>query len=362
MAFLEINLSKLVQNYQKISNLVDRSVRICAVVKDNAYGAGIQEVGRTLSNRGIDWLAVNDLNEALILRNNGVLQPILILGYTDPTKDIPEIIRNNFSVTLFDLAWAREAALAAQKMGKKIHCHLKIDTGMQRFGIYPHEIVDFMENIKYLNGIEIEGIYSHLAEAANRLFSEEQQDNFSEALFKLQSAGYPSSIAHLVSTNGIKTLPDAHYDMVRTGMGLLGYSKNIEGLKPIMSMKARIISLKRVPQNVTIGYNCTYKTTRSMIVAVAEVGYVDGIPRNASNKIKALFDGKIIPQVGMLCMNYSMFDVTGITNIKINDELTIISDENLQTDLSEIAKNVDSTVYELSARMPETLKRKYIGM
>ncbi len=359
MAYLEINLENIAKNYKIFKSIIDPNVRICAVVKNNAYGMGLKQVGKTLKNLAVEWFAVNNLQEAIILREGGILQPILILGYLNPNKEAIEAARHNCSVTLCDLHWAKEAAGYIQKFGKKLNYHLKIDTGMHRFGIYPIEIADFIDNIKHLNSLNFEGVYSHLACSNDLNKSQEQQENFNEALFKLQSIGHKTDIVHLTNTNGSLFLPDAQFDMVRIGIGLYGFCEKDIELKPVFRLKAKILSIKRVPQGAKIGYGFTFTAKRSMVIAVADIGYTDGLPRISSNLSKAILNGKVINQIGTLSMSYSMYDITGIANVKITDELIILDAEIPQINPKDFAKKIDTTIYELISRLPFNMERKY---
>lgn len=361
MAFLEINLQNYTHNLKTIRQKLEADTRVCAVVKNNAYGMGLRQTARALGALDVDYFAVGTLQEAVTLRDSGIKHPILLLGIVDPYRQIQEVIDNDISLMLFDQDWAKAADFSARKWGKKLRYHLKIDTGMHRFGVYPREVADFLESISHLTGLAREGVFSHFASSTDEGVCSEQLTAFQEALFKLQTAGQEIGITHICSTNSIATLPEGHLDMVRVGMGLYGHSQTIENLKPVWQLKAKILSLKRVPQGASIGYSRTHNTTRSSVIAVADCGYTDGLPRIMSNQLNATIHGKTVKNVGMLCMNYSMFDVTGISAVKEGDELIIFGAEDMVQQLEQYQKVSQSTVYELIARFNDNLERVYIN-
>lgn len=360
MAYLDINLNYLSENLHQIQKNITPESKVCAVLKNNAYGLGLTPTAIWLARSDVDYFAVNSLEEALVLREAGIKQPILCLGHIDPYKDISEVVRNDISVTLYDYSWAKTADYSARKWGQKIKYHLKIDTGMHRFGIYPSEVVDFLENIAHLTGLSYEGIYSHFAQSTDNEACSEQMENFQEALFKLQTAGLETKLVHICSTNSIKTANSGHFDMVRVGAGLFGHSYNLEKLKPIWELKAKIISIKRVTQGARIGYNRTYTANRSSLIAVVDLGYTDGILRSSSNHLIAYVKDKMIKNVGMLCMGYSMFDVTGISDVNVGDTISVFHSEHIDEQLERYFKATESTIYELISGFPSTLKRNYL--
>ncbi len=357
--WLEINLDRLSDNVKKLRQFLEEEVKIMAVVKANGYGHGLVETARTVWAAGADALAVAELEEAIELREAKIKAPILVMGYT-PKEGFSEAIDFGISLTLWDHEEAQALSFKAEKLRRPGRFHFKVDTGMHRLGARPEEAADILEKILRLPGLAFEGIYSHFAEAGNIAFSQEQLKSFKSVLFGLQRKGLAIPLSHMANSEGTLNYPEAHLDMVRPGLIIYGLINHRIDVSPVLEFKTVIGQIKRIPQGETVGYNRTFKAERPMRIAVLPVGYSDGYPRSLSNKAEVLIRGKRAKVVGLVCMNQTIIDVTGIS-CRVGDEVTLIGeDEDDKIEVSDLAKWAGTNVHEIVSRLPADLERKFI--
>jgi len=328
LRWVEVDLGSIGSNARYVRRTVGRNVKIIAVVKADAYGHGAVPSGKAMLKNGADMLAVANIDEAEELRRGGIKAAVLILNYT-PHERFREVLANRFSQTIFDLKSAKNLSLAARKAGRTAKVHIKVDTGMGRLGVMPEEAVCFARKIAELPNIRIEGIFSHLSSAGDdRKYTKEQYKKFKDILDKLAGQGIRIPLIHI--SNSIATLayPRMRLTAVRPGIMLYGISpwgtkRKCAFLKPAMSLKARIVSLKEVGKGASISYGRTFRTKRRSLIAVIPVGYAQGYARNLSNRSSVIIRGKRVPVAGRICMDQSLVDVTGISKIKVGDEVVL---------------------------------------
>ncbi|MGB9814060.1 MAG: alanine racemase [Thermovenabulum sp.] len=365
----EILLDNLKHNIKEVLRIKDRNSKFCAVVKADAYGHGAVEVSRIALSMGADYLAVAFLDEALVLRKEGIEAPILILGFT-PEDQFDKIIENDITQTVFSFELAKKLSLKAREMGKSAKVHIKLDTGMGRIGFLAEtSSLPEIEEIFNLPNIEVEGIFTHFAKAdeKDKGFTFEQFDRFMTVVGKLENKGYKIPIKHVANSAAIIDLPETHLDMVRAGIMLYGcypsdeVDKEKVDLKPVMCFKTKIAHLKELEKGKPISYGGTFITQRKSKIATLPVGYADGYFRLLSSKGEVVVRGKRAKVVGRVCMDQCMIDVTDLEEIKVGDDVELFGEgrENGVT-ADEVAKMIGTISYEVLCAVSKRVPRVYI--
>ena len=332
--YAAINLDALCHNLEVMKRQIRNDTKICAVIKANGYGHGALPIAQRIESEETLWgFAVAALPEAVQLREGGITKPILILGYTFP-EDYEILIRYEVRPAVFTIKMIRELGEAVKKSGYTgaYPIHLAADTGMSRIGFanlpgIGKEIAQALEG----SHLAVEGVFSHFARA-----DEEDKSNALEAMRKylsfcdeLTSAGISIPIRHLSNSAGILELPEAHFDMVRAGITLYGIYPSDEmrrdkDLRPVMSLKSRVIHVKEVEEGVPVSYGGTYVTSRPTKIATISAGYADGYPRSLSSRGQVLIHGQRADIIGRVCMDQFMVDVTGHEDVKTGDVVTLL--------------------------------------
>lgn len=365
----EIDVKAIIHNYRQIRNKVPRDVRVMSIVKADGYGHGAVEVAQILQKEGVDYLAVAIASEGGELRKAGITTPILVLGYT-PATDIPILIDNDLTQTIFSYEMAKFISYEASKLGKRIKIHIKIDTGMGRIGFlaYPTSMKEIVD-INQLPNIEIEGIFTHFASAdqAELTYTKEQTSIFHGFLKELQQVGIEVPMIHAANSAGIIMHQNTYFNMVRLGIALYGHYPSEEtaarglGLIPAMSLKTQVVHVKELPKGNTIGYNRTYTTEEKTKIATIPIGYADGYGRGLSNKGRVLIRGEYAPVVGNVCMDQFMVDVTHINNVHVGDEVVIFGKQKeKEIAVEEIAKVLGTINYEIICMIGKRIPRVYV--
>lgn len=368
-AWAEINLGNLAYNVRQIRKITNPCSKIMAVVKADAYGHGIVETSKTVLENGADRLGVAILDEGITLRDNGLQVPIVVLGYI-PVSDLSDVVDYGLTPTIYEYGHAEALSREAVKQNRKVPVHVKIDTGMGRLGFLPvEESVGILEKIMELPGIFVEGIYTHLADAdsPDRSYTVEQLEKFFWFLGKLKEKNISIPIRHAANSAGIISFPEAHLDMVRPGIVLYGLfpspdmDKGSLPLKPVMSLKAKVGSVKNIPAGSSIGYGCTHKLDRNCVIAVLPLGYADGYSRHFSNKGFALVGGHRVPLVGRVCMDQVMADVSQVPGISIGDEAVLLGSQgNEEISADDLALWAGTINYEIVCMISHRVPRKYV--
>ncbi len=364
--FLEIDLGRLGQNFRNIKKFIGPETGIIAVVKANAYGHGLREVGKRFSEEGADFLAVADFEEAMILRGEILHTPILILSWV-PKENIESAIFNDLRMTVYDFQSARSINREAAKLGLKAKVHLKIDTGMHRLGIDAtdeknmEQIKDFFEALMKLPNLEIEGIFSHFADVSDRRYSQKQLDVFASVLLLAQQIfGERLPKIHMASSAATKLLPQSYFDLVRPGLALYGVAPEWPENKMVMKFYAQVMQIKNLEKGETLGYKRAYRAAKKMKIAVLGVGYSDGFDRGFSNCGYIYIKGQKCPVVGMVCMNQTIVDVSKIKEIKIGDKALLLGEgKDGIIRASDWAKMLGTNIHEVVSRIPEHVVRIY---
>lgn len=369
-AWAEINLDNIAHNMQEVRRLAGKRTEIIAVVKADAYGHGTLETVPTLLENGATRLAVSMLDEAIQLRKIGVDVPILVLNHTD-FRRLGEVLEYNITQTVYSHEMARALSEEAIRHGTKAKVHIKIDTGMTRVGFKPgYSAVKDVMAISKLDGIIIEGIFTHFAEAdtKDRTYTYHQFELFDSIIKELNRIGMLIPIRHVSNSAAIIQYPEMTLEAVRPGIILYGIypSKEVDrsaiDLKPAMTLKANIVHVKEVEPGISISYGRTFTTRRRSRIATVPIGYADGYSRLLSNKSRVLINGQYAPVVGNICMDQCMVDITDISgDVKAGDEVVLIGrqgDNEITAD--EIADLIGTIPYEILSVIGKRIPRVYI--
>ncbi len=330
----EIDTNALIHNFNIIKSTA--KVPVCAVVKADAYGHGVDIVAPILQNLGADSFAVSNIEEAIQLRTSGITKPILILGYT-PTEYVCELNKHDISQCVYSLDYAKELSNEATKSSNNVKIHLKLDTGMSRIGFDCRDnnlngINDALNAAK-LDGFILEGVFTHFAvsdrnELQEDRFTDEQYNRFSQAIDFLKSNGLNPKFSHCCNSAALCQDDDKHFDMCRAGIILYGLTPSSDltlpqDFIPVMSFKSVISQVKQIRKGDTVSYGRTFKATKDMTVATVSAGYADGYPRLLSNKGYVLINGCRANIIGRICMDQFCVDVSEIDNVKRGDEVLL---------------------------------------
>jgi len=356
----EIDLSALQHNLKIIRQITNDRV-VIAVVKADAYGHGAVQVSRKLMSEGISHLAVAYTEEAKILRESGIAAKILVLF---DRSDVSDFFTHDLIPVISDRDTAAALSKEAKKKGKKIPVHLKIDTGMGRMGFMPDQAVSAAVFISNLEGIEIEGILSHFSEAdvGDKSFAVQQLEVFKHIRAAIQEKTGHRLLAHVANSAALLSMEESLFDAVRPGLALYGYSPFQEnyGLRPVMKIKTRVLSLRRVPSGTPVSYGRSFITRRESTIAVIPVGYADGYNRLFSNNAFMLVRGKRAPVVGKICMDLTMIDVTEIEDISEGEEVVLVGQQGGEMITAiELATKIKTIPYEILTSLGNRAKKEY---
>lgn len=364
----EIDLDCALSNFNTVKESLPPQTKLMAVIKANAYGHGSIRFAKLFEDMA-DYFAVAMTEEAIELRQNGIKTPILILGHVSKF-DFEELVKNDVTCTVCSLNEARELGEVALKIGKTAKAHIALDTGMSRIGFdLTDDSVDEIKKISELNGIFIEGVFSHFAasDTRDRTYAELQLERFSTFCEKLKNIGVQIPLKHLFNSAAIADFP-IQFDMVREGIILYGLKpsdeveyKNIVQGKPVMSLKTRITQIKTLPSGVPVSYGCTYVTEKETRVATLCAGYADGVPRLLSNKGSVIIRGKLARIIGRVCMDQFMVDITDIPQAQTDDIATIFgTDGDVTITADEVAEQAQTIGYETICNINRRVPRVYI--
>lgn len=364
----EINLDSLAYNMKNIKKLANGR-EVIGVVKADAYGHGSVEVSKVLLENGASRLAVAIITEAVELRKNNIKAPIMILGYT-PLEFGETLVNNDIEQTVYDLEYAKSLSDIAINMGKKAKIHIALDTGMGRIGFLPNEdSLKKVLEIASLKGIEIVGIFTHFstADEENKEYTYEQFSKIKNFNNMLLEKGLDIPLKHASNSGAIIDLPETYLDCVRAGIILYGYYPSDEvkkeklPLKTVLTLKTKIVHVKKLDKDMYISYGRTFKTERDSIIATIPIGYADGYSRLLSGKAKVIVNGKFAKVVGRICMDQCMIDVTDIEDVKVGDEVILLGEENnLEFNADDMAKIIGTINYDVLCMIKHRIPRVYI--
>lgn len=371
-SYVEVNIDNLIHNYKELKRISDQA-KICAVVKANGYGLGSVTIAKELEKEGVDYLAVANAGEGIVLRKNNINIPILILGYVKEGY-IKDALENNLDMTVYDYKQCEKINEISKMLNKIAKIHIKIDTGMNRLGYIADDskIEDDVREIKKiyeLSNIDIKGIYSHLADADGEdlSYTKKQYEKFLNINKSLEEENIHIPIKHI--SNDAGAIVCGYYeDMIRIGIAMYGYypSKFVKDvnkveLKPVASLFTTVSNVKYINEGDFVGYNCTFRASRKTRVATLAIGYADGYPIQLSNKGYVKINGQKAPIIGKVCMDQSMVDITDINDVNIGDSVLLYGTDDFgELPLYDLAQAANTIVYDLICRIAMRIPRVYV--
>ena len=360
-SWVEIDASAFNHNIAQYKSVITPAL-LAPVIKSNAYGHGIEIMAKLCEqNNQIDYICVVALSEALFLRSIGIQKPILVLSIID--GELESAVAYNIGLVVFDLATVQELDRIGNMLNKKVHVHIKIDTGLSRLGISETAALSFIETVHRLPHIFVGGIFTHFAssEKEDQTFTNLQIDRFNFVIDQLAARGIHIPLKHTSCSAAITGNHRSHHTMARMGIGIYGLWPSQENkimtqhvyphfsLRPVLTWKTRIMLVKEISAGSYVGYDQTFKAEKNIRIATLPIGYWDGYDRRLSNKGTMLVHGQRAPVVGRIAMNLTMIDVTGIP-AAVGDEVTLLGSQTGVT-ADDLAHQCDTINYEIVTRI-----------
>jgi len=369
--WIELDRKALTHNLRLFRRVLPPACRLMAVCKSNAYGHGLYDLAPLLEERGVDWFGVDSIVEASTLREKGIRRPILVLGYTLPER-FAEARRRRVSLTISSLPNLRALSRAGGRTPFAVH--LKIDTGMHRQGLLPPDWPPARRLLaKPGSGLRLEGLYTHFAEAKDPARPESTRGQIREfaAAAEFFGAGGLRPLLHTGATAGALNYPEARYDLVRIGIGLMGlwpsdetrlsWEKTIP-VRPVLSWRSLVAETKRLRSGDAVGYNFTERLTRATTIGICPVGYWHGFPRSLSRVGEVLVRGRRARVLGTVSMDMIVIDLTAIPGAGPGDAVTLIGrDGNEVVEAGEVARKAGVSHYELLTRLNPLIQKIGVG-
>ena len=362
--WIEISREALSHNMKQFRDLVGPDLILSCCVKANAYGHGLVEAAKVMLDSGVDWLDVNALYEAEMLRAAGIDAPIYVMGYV-PYEELTKVADLDVRLVVYN----RETIEKLEEIGKPVKVHLKLETGNNRQGVREEDLPGFLDLFANIKFVQLEGVATHFANIEDTLdhsFAMEQLEKFEQMASK-----FDAKIKHCANSAATMLFPKTYFDMVRVGISAYGMwpspetrvaverevERKIE-LKPVLTWKTMVAQVKDVPAGEYVGYGCTSKMSRDSKIAILPVGYYDGYDRGLSNQAYVLINGKRAPLRGRVCMNMIMVDVTDIPDVKVEDEVVLLGSQGEESISAEQMGDLMGTInYEVTTRINERITR-----
>lgn len=368
--YAEINLDAILHNMEQMRGLLKEDTKIMGVIKTDGYGHGAVPIGRELEKLEYTWgYATATVEEAEILRRNGLKKPILILGATFP-EQYQAIADLELRANVYSSRQAEQMEEEAAKMNKNMMVHVKIDTGLSRLGFQVTEkAADEIARISKMPHIIMEGIFTHFAksDARDKNMANQQLESFAKMKQMLEERNVEIPMIHCSNSAAIIDMPEANMNVVRAGISLYGMWPSDEvkkeniNLAPVLSLKSCIVFLKELEKGRVISYGATYETSKKQRIATIPVGYGDGYPRSLSNKGYVLIHGKKAPICGRICMDQFMVDVTDIPEAKEGDIVTLVGkDHGAEITMEDIGDLSGRFNYEFACDLGKRIPRVYV--
>ena len=366
----EIDLDCLEYNYHKLKERIGKNCRFLGVVKADAYGHGAVQVAKCLEALGADYLAVSSLDEAMELRGKGIAMPILVLGHT-PADQVKNLIKYHVTQAVSCESKALEYEAEAAKLGDRLKVHIKLDTGMSRLGFLCEGRhfdggVEAVCRAVSLPHLDAEGIFTHFAvsdsmEERDIAYTRRQFALFMRVIRAVEASGFSFKIRHCANTGGVANYPETYLDMVRPGLLLYGYGEEAKGLglRPVMTLKSTVSTIKVYDEDTLISYGGTWQTEEKTRMGVLPIGYADGLFRCLSNRYSVMTAEGAAPIRGRICMDMCMIDLSGKPGVDVGDEVVIFGDGNPIEAMADVAGTIPyELVCAVSKRVPRVFYRK----
>ncbi len=367
LAWAEIDLDAIAFNATGLKARAGGKAELMVTVKANGYGHGAAPVARAALEGGATRLAVHRTLEGVQLRQAGITAPILIMGYTLPVES-ERLVHWDLTPTVNSKPQAESLSAEAVAAGKPLPVHVKVDTGMGRYGLLPSEVLDFARFLSNLPGLVLEGLYTHhaVADLADKTFTRHQFSIYVDVVKRLKEAGFTFSLKHVSNSATTLDLPEMALDMVRCGIALYGLSPSDKvepaiPLRPALTLKSRVARVRTLPTGASISYGRTYITNEPTRVALIPVGYGDGYHRILSNRGAVLIHGRRAPIVGRVCMDQFVVDVSHIPAVQLHDEVVLIGRQGKEhIPAEEVARWAETINYEVTTGLLPRVARIYL--
>ena len=366
-AWIEIDCARWRRNFELIHASKPPGLHLLSVVKDEAYGHGSLPAARLALASGVSFLALSTVEEAMKLRDAGIGARLLLLGDRQ-AAEFPWCVAHDLTCCVSESQSVAQLGQLAARAGRRIPVHLKINTGMNRYGVRWHEALPLVEQILATQSLQLEGVLSHFAQSdeLEKTFAQLQLARFTEVLRGLAARGVTVKLRHLCNSGGFLDLPDAHFDLVRLGILSLGVfpsavCRRIPGLEAVMSVKARLAAIQPLQPGDHVGYGMRYTAAEPRRIAVLPLGYGDGFPR-VRNAGCALIHGRRAPVVGGVAMDALTVDITDIPEAQLWDEAVLMGRQGEdEISVHEVAKLKNSASYDVLASWRGRLPRVYLN-
>ena len=369
-AYARIDLDAVAYNMEQMKQSLEPQTKMMAVIKADGYGHGAVPIAEMLETKDYLWgFAVATLDEAVVLRTEGIKKPILVLGCVFPDQYL-EMLKHDIRMNIYTEEMAEAISRMAAGEGLCAHMHIKLDTGMGRLGFdMSDSSFEAITRISQLPNVEMEGIFTHFAKAdeTDKTFTEKQLRDFSEMTERLAENGVRFAYEHCANSAAIIDIKEANFDLVRAGISTYGLypseevNKENVKLKPAMALKSHVAFVKEIHEGTPISYGGTFVSEKKMRIATIPVGYADGYPRSLSNKGWVLIRGKKAPIVGRICMDQFMVDVTDIDGVSFGDTVTLIGrDGNETITVEELGELSGRFNYEFVCDLGKRIPRVYV--
>jgi alanine racemase len=376
LSWVEVDAAALEQNVAAIRSNLAPGCRMVPVVKANAYGHGYLQIARLLDGKQFPYIGVHNLEEALTLREGGINNDILILGYV-PLEDLETTVEAGFDFVVYNIETLRKLTeVANNKTPAK--CHLKLETGANRQGVTREQLPDFLALFSGTRQLQLVGVATHFAnieDTTDHSYAEFQFQRYGEMKQMIEASGLPVSYYHMASSAAALLFPHTHFNLARVGIALYGLwpsketylsyrmaGKQNQILRPVLSWKTIVAQVKDVRKGEYIGYGTTYRATADLKIAVIPIGYYDGYDRQLSNSGHVLINGMRAPIRGRICMDIFMVDVTDIPDVRLESEVVLIGrsgDEVIRAE--DVAGWANTINYEVVSRIGAHLERRVIN-
>ncbi len=365
-SWVEVDLDAIRHNVAAIRGLLPSTSQVMAVVKAQAYGHGAIAVARAALEAGATWLAVARVREGVQLRRAGIEVPILVLGPVGP-GEVAEMVEQGLRPTLVNLELAEAVSAAAEKVGREVPVHLKVETGLGRYGVPVQELVPLIPRLAALPGLRLEGISSHFATAdePDASYAEAQLESFLRARSELKASGFSFPMAHMAASAAILGLDASHLDAVRIGLSLYGLYPSPHlaarvALRPALSLHSRVARVFQLLPGQSLGYGRTFVAERPTTVALVPMGYADGLPRSHSNRGFLLVRDRRAPILGRVSMDQCVVGVDGCGAVQPGDPVVAIGSQGDETiSCEEFAERSGTISYEVVTSLGVRLPRVY---
>ena len=374
LATVEVSKKALKHNLGQLKAILPPEFTPIAVIKANAYGHGMSGVAGAIKGE-VAYMAISSIEEGLELRKNGINQKLLIMGNVDCGDErlLKEALEKGLELSVYNLEMLGALQAAAAETNRTARIHIKVDTGMRRFGVLETEALEFIEVARKTPAITIQGLFSHLGTADEESgFTEVQESRYRTLQDQLSERGISIPLHHLYNSAG-SMRENLLGNACRIGISLYGLYPSSHcraqmeirhpefSLQPALTWKTRIVQVKRVPKGSLVSYGGTYRTRREETLAILPIGHFDGYDRGLSNKAEVLIQGVRCPVVGRVCMNQTVVNVSGVPEARLGDEVVLLGGAGEeQITAEELAEKIDTVVYEIVTRINPLLPRVFV--